>query len=335
MIRVGVVGATGYTAFEAIRLINRHPQARVTAVTSRQDVGKGIEAVHPALTGQVEVSLSLAEPERLAAECDVVFCCLPHAASAETVRSLREHNVRVVDLSADFRLRSQSLYEHWYATEHPWPELLGKVAYGLPELFAAEIAGADLVANPGCYPTSAILPLAPLVKAGAIGSDVIVDAKSGVSGAGRTPKLANLYCEANESLSAYAVGKHRHQPEVVDVLDRYAGTELDVLFTPHLAPMDRGILSTIYVEAKNRDADGIKSLWDEAYRDAPFVHVVDDPPATKHVTASNRVHLAAFDAGKRVVLVAVLDNVVKGASGAAVQNMNCMFGLEQTLGLEG
>ncbi len=333
MIRVGVVGATGYTAFEAIRLINRHPQATVTAVTSRQDIGKPIHHVHPALTGQLDLSLSLADPQQLAADCDVVLCCLPHAASAETVRTFSEVDLRVIDLSADFRLRSAALYELWYATEHPWPERLGQVAYGLPELFADEIVDARLVANPGCYPTSAILPLAPLLKAGVIEADVIVDSKSGVSGAGRTPKLANLYCEANESIAAYAVGKHRHQPEVVDVLDRYAAVQTEVLFTPHLTPMDRGILSTIYVEGRDLTAQHVQQLWQQAYADAPFVHVVDAPPATKHVTGTNHVHLAAFDAGKRVVLLSVLDNVVKGASGAAVQNMNCMFGLDQTLGL--
>ncbi|QEG40108.1 N-acetyl-gamma-glutamyl-phosphate reductase [Roseimaritima ulvae] len=333
MIRVGVVGATGYTAFEAIRLINRHPQATVTAVTSRKDVGTPISDVHRALTGQLDLSLSLADPQQLGADCDVVLCCLPHAASAETVRALSEQDLRVIDLSADFRLRSAAVYERWYATEHPWPERLGEVAYGLPELFAEEIADARLVANPGCYPTSAILPLAPLLKAGVIETDIIVDSKSGVSGAGRTPKLANLYCEANESIAAYSVGKHRHQPEVVDVLDRFAGVQTDVLFTPHLTPMDRGILSTIYVQGRELDAQRVKQLWQEAYAEAPFLHVVDSPPATKHVSGTNHVHMTAIDAGKRVVLLSVLDNVVKGASGAAVQNMNCMFGLDQTLGL--
>jgi len=334
MIRVGVVGATGYTAYEAIRLILGHPEATVTAVTSRQDSGKPIADVHPSLHGRLDLPLSQADPTQLAADCDVAFCCLPHVASAETVRDLQAVGLKAVDLSADFRLRSASLYEQWYATPHPWPEQLGRVAYGLPELFMDEIRGASLVANPGCYPTSAILPLAPLLKARVIGPQVIIDSKSGVSGAGRTPKLANLYCEANESIAAYAVGKHRHQPEIVDVLDRYTEETPEVLFTPHLTPMDRGILSTIYVEGQGVDAAAVKGHWREAYAEAPFVQIVDNPPATKHVSGTNYVHMAAFDAGHRVVLLCVIDNVIKGASGAAVQNMNCMFGLDQTLGLK-
>jgi len=179
MIRVAILGATGYTALEAIRLLQRHPQATVTAVTSRQDIGKPIEAVHPSLTGSLSLPLSALDPDRLAEACDVVFCCLPHGASAQTVRALREAGLRVIDFSADFRLRQVADYEAWYQVEHPWPEQIGKVAYGLPELFAEEIAGADLVANPGCYPTSAILPLAPLLAAGVIeASDIIVDSKN-------------------------------------------------------------------------------------------------------------------------------------------------------------
>ncbi|WP_145354999.1 N-acetyl-gamma-glutamyl-phosphate reductase [Roseimaritima multifibrata] len=333
MIRVGIIGATGYTAFEAIRLIQGHPQAEVTAVTSRGDEGKSIVEVHPALRGSIDLPLSLADPAVLAQQCDVAFCCLPHAASAESVRSLREVGLRVIDLSADFRLREVSVYEEWYATKHPWPELLGQVAYGLPELFEDQIKGADLVANPGCYPTSAILPLAPLLQAKAIDANIIVDAKSGVSGAGRTPKLVNLYCEANESITAYAIGSHRHQPEMVDVLERFTGVQADILFTPHLTPMDRGILATIYVQGPGLTAAKVKQMWNETYADAPFVHIVDAPPATKHVSGTNHVHMGAFDAGGRVVLCCAIDNVTKGASGAAVQNMNCMFGLDQTMGL--
>lgn len=334
MIRVGVIGATGYTALEAMRLLVRHPAAEVTAVTSRQETGAAIATIHPQLVGQLDLTLSVAEPHRLAECCDVAFSCLPHAASAETVRMLCQAGVRVVDLSADFRLRSQSLYESWYQTPHPWPEKLGEVVYGLPELFAPQIAGSVLVANPGCYPTSAILPLAPLVQAGHARGQVIVDSKSGVSGAGRTPKLANLFCEANESLAAYSVGRHRHQPEMVDVLERYADHAPDVLFTPHLTPMDRGILSTIYIPRGELDADGVQQLWRRQYRDCPFIQVVDHLPATKHVTGTNQVHMTAIDTKNFIVAICVLDNVVKGASGAAIQNMNCMFGLDQTLGLE-
>ena len=336
MIRVGILGATGYTAYEAVRLLLRHPQAEVTAVTSRQDTGKRIADVHPALSGRTELTLSAPEPDELAEQCDVAFCCLPHGASAETVRQLRDVGLRVVDFSADFRLRSVDTYQQWYQVTHPWPEMIGRVAYGLPELFADEIADAQLVANPGCYPTSAILPLAPLLAADAIDpSDVIVDAKSGVSGAGRTPKLTSLYCEANESIGAYSVGSHRHQPEMVDVLDRFAGAQPTVLFTPHLTPMDRGILATIYVRPYQLDRDGAQALLQQQYADCPFVHVVDHLPATKHVAGTNHVHLTVRQAGQRLVLIAAIDNLIKGASGAAVQNMNCMFRLDQRLGLDG
>lgn len=333
MIRVGVIGATGYTALEAIRLINRHPEATVTAVTSRQDQGMSIAEVHPSLAGRLDLPLSMADPQELSACCDVVFCCLPHAASAESVRTMREVSLRVVDLSADFRLRSQSLYEAWYGVKHPWPEQLGQIAYGLPELFAEHIAGAAMVANPGCYPTSAILPLAPLAATRPLEGRVIIDSKSGVSGAGRTPKRANLYCEANESISAYAVARHRHQPEIVDVIDRFCGRQVNCLFTPHLTPMDRGILSTIYIPRGEWSVNEIYDCWERQYRDCPFVQLVEAPPATKHVSGTNSVHMAAVDADDTIVIVTAIDNVLKGASGAAVQNMNLMFGMDATLGL--
>lgn len=335
MIRVGILGATGYTALEAIRLLLRHPEATVTAVTSRKDIGKPIDAVHPVLTGSLHLPLSALDAAELAETCDVAFCCLPHGASAQTVRSLRETGLRVIDFSADFRLRDVDTYESWYDVQHPWPEQVGRVAYGLPELFAEEIAEAQLVANPGCYPTSAILPLAPLLSAGVIdGSDIIVDAKSGVSGAGRSPKLVNLYGEANESIMAYGVGRHRHQPEMIDVLERFSGVTSNLLFTPHLTPMDRGILATIYVRPKGIDAARVLQLWQEQYADSPFVHVVDHSPATKHVSGTNHVHMAVRQVGDRIVLLCAIDNLIKGASGAAVQNMNCMYGLDPILGLE-
>lgn len=335
MIRVGILGATGYTALEAIRLLLRHPEVTVATVTSRKDIGRPIDSVHPILTGSLHLPLSALDPAELAESCDVAFCCLPHGASAQTVRSLRETGLRVIDFSADFRLRNIDTYESWYDVQHPWPEEIGRVAYGLPELFAQEVASAQLVANPGCYPTSAILPLAPLLSAGAIdASDIIVDAKSGVSGAGRTPKLVNLYGEANESIMAYGVGQHRHQPEMVDVLERFSGVTSSVLFTPHLTPMDRGILATIYVRSTGTDASGVLQLWQKQYSDSPFVHVVDHLPATKHVSGTNHVHMAVRQVGDRMVLLCAIDNLVKGASGAAVQNLNCMYGFDPALGLE-
>ena len=333
-IKVGIVGSTGYTALELARLLASHGQAEVVAATSRADAGKSIAAVHPSLAGRLDVTIETLDAKSLAARCDVVMCCLPHGASAETVRELAGHGTRVVDFSADFRLSDVDVYEKWYGVTHPWPERIGKTAYGMPEFFGDQIRDADIVANPGCYPTSAILPLAPLISAAMIEpTDIIVDSKSGVSGAGRSLKLGTLYCEANESIAAYAVASHRHQPEIDDLVSRISGRATSVLFTPHLTPMDRGILSTIYVRPKGCSAADVMNCWREQYAASPFVVPVEHLPATKHVAGTNYVQLTARDAGDRLVLICAIDNLAKGASGAAVQNMNVMFGLDETTGL--
>ncbi len=333
-IKVGIVGATGYTALEVARLLQQHPHAQVVAATSRGDAGKPLSQVHPSLAGRCEVRIESLDSEELAGKCDVAMCCLPHGASAETVRELVRHGVRVIDFSADFRLSSVALYEKWYGVEHPWPERVGTVAYGMPEFFRDQIRDADIVANPGCYPTSAILPLAPLVQAGLIEtSDIIIDSKSGVSGAGRTAKVAMLYCETNESISAYAVGSHRHQPEIDDLVKRISGHQVATLFTPHLTPMDRGILSTIYVRSASHSADDVMRCWKKQFADSKFVKPVDHLPATKHVAGTNYVQMTARDCGDRMVLICAIDNLAKGASGAAIQNMNVMFGLGEEVGL--
>ena len=332
-IRVGIVGATGYTALELARLLLIHPQASLAAATSRSDAGKPLAVVHPCLAGRTDVVIETLDPASLAKRCDVVMCCLPHGASAETVHLLVQAGSRVVDFSADFRLSSVDVYQQWYKVDHPWPERVGKTVYGMPEYFADEIRQADVVANPGCYPTSAILPLAPLVRDQLIDPvDIIIDSKSGVSGGGRSAKVAMLYCETNESIAAYAVGMHRHQPEIDDLVGRISGHTVKALFTPHLTPMDRGILSTIYVRGRGT-GDEMMECWKQAYADSPFVQVVDHLPATKHVAGTNFVQMSARDAGSRVVLLAAIDNLSKGASSAAVQNMNVMFGLPETLGL--
>lgn len=333
-VRVGIVGATGYTALEAARLLIGHPQASLVAATSRGEAGTALADVHPSLSSQTDVVIESLDPQRLAEQCNLVMSCLPHGASAETVQALVQHDVRVIDFSADFRLSDLAVYERWYGVQHPWPERVGQTAYGLPEFFREAIAEADVVANPGCYPTSAILPLAPLLQAELIApDDIIIDSKSGVSGAGRSPKLGTLYCEVNESIAAYAVGQHRHQPEIEDLVRRISGQETQVLFTPHLTPMDRGILSTIYVRPQGATSDDVLARWREVYQDCPFVLPVDHLPATRHVAGSNFVQLAARPAGDRLVLIAAIDNLVKGASGAAIQNMNVMFGLDETCGL--
>ncbi|MEM8669928.1 MAG: N-acetyl-gamma-glutamyl-phosphate reductase [Planctomycetota bacterium] len=332
-IRVAVVGSTGYTALELARLLMVHPNATLVAATSRGDAGKPLSQVHPCLAGRTEVVIETLDPSSLAGRCDVVMCCLPHGASAATVRQLVDVGLRVVDFSADFRLSSVDVYQKWYNVEHPWPERVGNTAYGMPEFFSDEIRKADVVANPGCYPTSAILPLAPLLRHDVIDpSDIIIDAKSGVSGAGRSAKVATLFCETNESIGAYAVGSHRHQPEIDDLIHRISGTSVSTLFTPHLTPMDRGILSTIYVRGGG-GATAVMECWKTSFADSAFVNVVDHLPATKHVSGTNFVQISARDAGERIVLLSAIDNLSKGASGAAIQNMNVMFGLSETAGL--
>lgn len=338
-VRVGIIGATGYTALETLLILLRHPEAEVTVATSRSEAGQQIGDVHPVLAGRMSLAITEYDAAKVAQNCDVAMCCLPHGASAETVRQLVEAGVRVIDFSADFRLSSVQEYSRHYGIAHPWPERVGNTVYGLPEWFGDQIASADLVANPGCYPTSAILPLGPLLAAGLIDpTDIIIDSKSGISGAGRTPKLNTLYCEAAESISAYAIGNHRHQPEIVDLLRRYSGITPEVIFTPHLTPMDRGILSTIYVRPSAKAvAEGglarVAEVWQRHYGLGPFVHAVEHIPATKHVAHTNHVQMTARESGNRWVLVSAIDNLIKGASGAAVQNMNVMFGLDPRMGL--
>lgn len=335
MIQVGIIGASGYTAVEAIKLLLRHPEASVSVTTSRQGAGGSIADLHPQLTGRLRCTVEDLTPQQIADRCDVAFCCLPHGTSAQFVMQLQETGVKTIDLSADYRLGTPELYQRWYGEEHPDPRRLGQVPYGLPELFGDQIQQASLIANPGCYPTSAIMPLAPLIKEGLIELEqIIVDSKSGVSGAGRTPKQGNLYCECNETFSAYSVGNHRHQPEIVDILERFTGKPCQVVFTPHLVPMDRGILSTIYVKPRsgvstNQVRDCLQSFYDKQ----PFVRVVSHLPSTKFVAHTNYVDIAVRENGPCIILLSALDNLIKGASGAAVQNMNVMFGLKPATGL--
>jgi N-acetyl-gamma-glutamyl-phosphate reductase len=335
MIRVGVVGASGYTAIEALQWLIRHPEVKVTAATSRQGDGSSIVDMHPRLAGRLTLNVEDLKAAQIAERCDVAFCCLPHGASAHFVMELLDHGCRVIDLSADYRLGTPALYQKWYGESHPDPGRLGATPYGLPELFGDQLKDAKLIANPGCYPTSAILPLSPLLKESLIDpSNIIVDSKSGVSGAGRTPKVGNLYCECNENIAAYSVGNHRHQPEMIDIIHRFSGVQANLIFTPHLTPMDRGILSTIYVRPTGHvTANQIRECLSAYYASHPFVRVVSHCPATKFVTHTNYCDITVRENDGWIVLLSAIDNLVKGASGAAVQNMNCMFGLAPTLGL--
>ncbi|MFO0924890.1 MAG: N-acetyl-gamma-glutamyl-phosphate reductase [Pirellulales bacterium] len=335
MIRVGIIGASGYTAIESIQWLLRHPQVQITAATSRQGDGSGIADMHPSLVNRLHLPVEDLSPKQVAERCDVAFSCLPHGASAHHVMELLDAGCKVIDLSADYRLGSPALYQKWYGEAHPDPGRLGATPYGLPELFGDQLHNSALIANPGCYPTSAILPLAPLLKEKIVEpTGIVVDSKSGVSGAGRTPKLGNLYCECNESFTAYSVGNHRHQPEIIDILHRFTGIEPEIAFTPHLVPMERGILSTIYVRpAGHVSPNQIRDCLSSFYANQPFVRTIAHLPATRYTARTNYCDITVRENGSWIILISTIDNLVKGASGAAVQNLNCMFGLDPTLGL--
>lgn len=335
MIRIAILGATGYTALELIKLLLRHPEAKIEVLTSRQEGKPHVSAIHPSLTGRLDLCLEDLGPEAVAPRCQCAFLCLPHAASAESAKVLLARGVRVIDFSADYRLDDAATYRKWYEHEHPDPERLGQTPYGLPELFRPLIPEAKLVANPGCYPTSAILPLAPLLKQGWIEpEDIIVDSKSGVSGAGRTPKLPYHYPECNESIAAYGVGKHRHQPEIEQILGRATGKTVQVIFTPHLTPMDRGILTVCYARPTKAVTEAqVIGCLREFYAGQPFIRVVNHLPATKDTAHTNYVDITARVVRNRIVLISAEDNLIKGASGAAVQNFNLMFGFPETTAL--
>lgn len=335
MIRVGILGATGYTALETIKILLRHPKVKITAVTSRQEAGQPISQTHHSLIGRLPLMFEESSVEQVAEKTDVILSCLPHGASAEQACAYLDAGKRVIDFSADYRLNDLDSFKAWYGDHHPDGGRVGKVVYGLPELFRSQIASADLVANPGCFPTTAILALAPFIKAALVDPlSIIVDSKTGVSGGGRTPKLGFHYPECNESISAYNVGKHRHMPEIDQILQRFTGTEVSTIFTPHLAPMDRGILSTIYATPSSQltEQQALQTLKD-FYAQEPFVQIVDHLPATKDVAHTNYCHITARVVRGRLVLVSCIDNLIKGASGAAVQNLNCMFGLPETMAL--
>ena len=340
MTRVAILGATGYTALELIKILLRHPHAQITALTSRQEGSPHIGMVHPSLVRRLDLRLENLEPAQVAQRAECVFSCLPHGPSAEFCSRVVTSGARVIDFSADYRLGDADLYSQWYEQKHPDPGQLGRVPYGLPELFADKIVDAPLVANPGCYPTSAILPLVPLLKSGLIeAKDIIVDSKSGVSGAGRTPKLTTHYPECNESVSAYNVGRHRHTPEIERIMSLGAGREVEVIFTPHLIPMDRGILTTTYSRPTHTTSLGqvteekVLQTLREFYAGKPFVRVVDHLPGTKDTVDTNFCDITVRVVRGRVLTISCLDNLIKGASGAAVQNFNIMFGYPETTAL--
>jgi N-acetyl-gamma-glutamyl-phosphate reductase len=336
MTRIAILGAAGYTALELIKILLRHPEAEITAVADQHENQPHIAMIHPSLTGRLDLCAEKLTPAEVAARAECVFCCLPHGVSSSIIPQLLAAGARVVDFSADYRLERVETFEQWYGQKHPDAGRVGKVVYGLPELFREGIPNAQLVANPGCYPTSAILPLTPLVKAGLIEPrDIIVDSKSGASGAGRTPRLTTHYPECNESISAYSIGRHRHMPEIDDIVRRATGTEVEVIFTPHLVPMDRGILTTAYSRPvdPNLTEETVMRTLREFYEDEPFVRVVEHLPGTKDSLGTNFCDITARIVRGRVLSISCLDNLVKGASGAAVQNFNLMYGYDETTAL--
>jgi N-acetyl-gamma-glutamyl-phosphate reductase len=336
MHQVAILGGSGYTALELIKLLLRHPGVRVAIVTSRQDDTPRLDELHHSLAGRIDLRCEPLDIDRLAAQrIDCVFSCLPHGISMETLPPILHRGIRVIDLSADYRLRDPNVYAQWYGESHEDLAHLATAVYGLPELYGAEVAEARLVANPGCYPQTGILGLAPLVAGGSIDlGSIIIDSKSGVSGAGRMPKLPYHFPECNESVGAYSVGQHRHTPEIEQALSDVAGEPVRVLFTPHLIPMDRGIFSTIYATLRRPvGADELLDAYRTYYARAPFVRIVEHIPATKDSAGTNFLDVTVRVVGERVVVLACLDNLIRGASGVAVQNFNRMFGYDERTAL--
>jgi N-acetyl-gamma-glutamyl-phosphate reductase len=340
---VAVIGATGYTGGELLRLLATHPGADVVFATSRERAGASVGAVHAHLSRAYppeKIVVSAPDPAEVAGRCAVAFLCLPHGASAATAATLRDAGMRVVDLSADFRLRNIDTYRAWYGDHHPCPARLEEAVYGLPERYRSSIRTAALVAVPGCYATSVTLGLFPALRAGLVDRDsIIADAKSGVSGAGRSPALKTHFPEVHGALSAYAVASHRHTPEMEQELSRAAGAPVSVTFTPHLVPMSRGILATLYAKLLPGAGEAdVRDAYASAYAGEPFVEVLPagEVPGTGSVAGSNlcRIGLTVEARTGRLIVVSVIDNLVKGAAGAAVQCFNLMTDQPETTGLD-
>jgi N-acetyl-gamma-glutamyl-phosphate reductase len=326
MMKAGIINVTGYAGSELARLLYQHPQVELVSVTGRSLIGQKLADVFPHLA---DIDLMI---ESELANVDVAFSALPHGSSAEALLPLIKKGINVIDISADFRLKDAAVYEEWYGVKHPAPELLAKAVYGLPELHREQIIKSDIVANPGCYPTSAILALAPAVKNDLIEPNIIVDSKSGVSGAGRTLSITLHYSEVNENTSAYALEGHRHMPEIMQELDLPL-----VTFLPHLIPMTRGILSSCYAKLKEDvSRDVVRKLYEDFYKDEPFTKVVNTPPQTKQTWGNNTclIYPKIDTRTNRLIVISCIDNLVKGAAGQAVQNMNLMLGIPESTGLD-
>ena len=339
-LKIGIVGGTGYTGVELLRLLAMHSNAELTAITSRGEAGLPVADMFPSLRGFVD--LAFADPATAdLSSCDVVFFATPHGVAMSQAKALLKANVKIIDLAADFRLQDTAVFEKWYKLPHSCPDVLNMAVYGIPELNREQIKTAKVIGNPGCYPTTVILGLAPLLEAGLIdfSAPIIADAKSGVSGAGRKAEVATLFAESSDNMKAYGVSGHRHHPEILAQLTHLSGANIDFIFVPHLIPMIRGMLSTIYVKLTDvGQATDLQALYEKRYLNEQFVDVLaaGNIPETRSVRGSNQLRIALqkqADTGYLTV-VAVQDNLVKGAAGQAIQNMNIMFGLDEYCGLQ-
>lgn len=334
MIRVGILGATGYCGQEAIERLLVHPEVQITALTCRNPSGQMIGDIFPRLIRQIRHAVEEGTPDQLAKKCDLVFSCLPHRTAQCQVSALIEHGCRVIDLSPDYRLSSNSIYERWFGEKHPDPARLESTPYGLQELFDDNLSSVQLVANPGAVPTAALLPLAPLIKEGLVDeSDVIVDCKSGMTTEGRICRQELLYAEVAGGVAAHSIGNSRHQPEIIDVVQRFSGKEIGLSFVPHLVPMERGTLATLHLKpSSNASPNQLRECLISYYHHSPFVRVISHMPSTRYVERTNFVDISVRENGSRVTIICALDNLGKGSVGTAIQNMNRMFQLPATTG---
>ncbi len=335
MIRVAIIGASGYTGAEAIEIILRHEQAELTYLTALPQECGGVAEVFGRFKGRCDLEIEPLDFDKLAGLADVVLCCLPHKVSMGFVPKLLDAGLKVIDFSADYRIKDAAVYQQYYQVEHTDTANLKRAVFGLPELYRDQIKGADLVANPGCFPTGAILAIAPLLKDGLIETDsIIVSSVTGASGAGKNPSDKFHFPNMNENFFAYGIGSHRHMPEMEQIAGEIAGDDVKILFQPHVGPFDRGIQSTVFSVPKTKAGSGeLTKLYERFYKAEPFVQVCGGAPAVKDVAGTNYCHVYVTCVKDRIVSFSVIDNLVKGASGQAIQNMNIVFGLEERLGL--
>ncbi|MCX8083462.1 MAG: N-acetyl-gamma-glutamyl-phosphate reductase [Calditerrivibrio sp.] len=330
---VSIIGATGYTGFELVKILLKHPKLKIKHLTSDSSANKNISEIYPYLKGLCDMTLINNDFEKITKETDVVFLCLPHGASMDAANFFAKNGKIVIDLSADFRISDPNTYKKAYNENHKYPELLDKFVYGIPEIFEDSIKKSTLIANPGCYPTSIIIPLYPLIKNNLLEFDILIaDSKSGVSGAGKTPSEKTHFCEVNEDFKPYSIFNHRHNPEIDHILSK-TGSPVHVIFTPHLLPINRGILSTIYTKSNYKLSSIIECLKD-FYNNKTFVRIYEkDIPSIKNIVNTNFIDIGVYKDGEQVIIISTIDNLIKGASGQAVQNLNLLVGFKETDGL--